>query len=134
MRIEADTLLAHVVGIKGVLPRLPRSRGNTRIASSKIRLGDEKIQVRLVKGFIAGVEQRRGLGAILRAKAFLLSGFGVFDVERAAEFAAVEDETAFHKFRLSVRSYETERGFGCISYTKRAANPAVASDCRAMPE
>ena len=93
-----------------------------------------KIQLRLADGFIAGVEQRRGFGAILRAKAFLLSGFRVFDVERAAELAAVEDETAFHKFRLSVRSYETERGVGCISYTKRAANPVIASDCRVIPE
>ncbi len=45
-----------------------------------------------------------------------------------------EDEAAFHKFRLSVRSYETELGVGCISYTKRAANPVVASDCRVLPE
>jgi hypothetical protein len=74
------------------------------------------------------------ISAILRAKAFLLSGFVIFDVEYAAELAAVEDETTFHKFRLFVRSYETERGFGCISYTKRAANPVVASDCRVIPE
>lgn len=80
------------------------------------------------------IEQRHGLGAILRAEAFLLSGFGIFDVEHAAELAAVEDETTFHRFRLFVRSYETKRGFGCISYTKRAANPVVASDCRVMPE
>jgi hypothetical protein len=30
-------------------------------------------------------------------------------------------------------AYETERGFGCISYTKRAAKPVVASDCRVIP-
>jgi hypothetical protein len=30
----------------------------------------------------------------------LLSGFRVLDVEHAAELAAVEDETTFHKFRL----------------------------------
>jgi hypothetical protein len=30
-------------------------------------------------------------------------------------------------------SYEALRGFGCISYTKRAANPVIASDCRVIP-
>ena len=90
--------------------------------------------MRLADGFIAGVEQRRGLGAIPRASAFLFPSLSVFDVKHAAKLAAVEDEATFHKFRLSVRSYETERGFGCISYTKRAANPVIASDCRVMPE
>ena len=70
------------------------------------------------------------LSAVMRLRVSL----GVLNVERAAELATVEDETTFHKFRLSVRSYETERGFGCISYTKRAANPVVASDCPVMPE
>ena len=60
--------------------------------------------MRLADGFIAGVEQRCGLGPILDAGAFLLPGFGVFNVERAAAFAAVEDVTTFHKFRLSVRN------------------------------
>ena len=60
--------------------------------------------MRLADGFIAGVEQRRGLGAIPCASAFLLTGFGVFDVKHAATLAAVEDITTFHKFRLSVRS------------------------------
>ncbi|MGD0261270.1 MAG: hypothetical protein ABSD29_15770, partial [Verrucomicrobiota bacterium] len=55
-------------------------------------------------------------------------------VEHAAAFAAVEDVTTFHSFRRFVRSYEVERGFGRISYTKRAANPVVASDCRVLPE
>lgn len=96
--------------------------------------GDLDIQLRLANGFIAGVEEGRGLGAILRAKTFLLSGLGVVDVECATEFAAVEDETTLLKFRLSVRNYETEHGFGCISYTKRAANPVIASDCRVIPE
>ena len=60
--------------------------------------------MRLADGFIAGVEQRRGLGTIPRASAFLLPGFGVFDVEHTAAFATVEDVTTFHKFRLFVRS------------------------------
>jgi len=30
-------------------------------------------------------------------------------------------------------AYETECGLGCISYTKRAANPVVASDGRVIP-
>jgi hypothetical protein len=30
--------------------------------------------------------------------------------------------------------HETERGFGCICYTKQAANLVIASDCRVMPE
>src|SRR5665213_4302109 len=50
----------------------------------------------LADGFIPGVEQRHGLGAISRASAFLLPGFSVFDVEHAAAFAAVEDVTTFH--------------------------------------
>ena len=90
--------------------------------------------MRLADGFIPGVEQRCGLGAISRASAFLLPGFSVFDVEHAATFAAVEDVTTFHSFRRFVRSYEAERGFGRISYTKRAANPVIASDCRVIPE
>src|SRR5271169_5312784 len=88
----------------------------------------------LADRFIAGVEHCNGFGAIPRASAFLLPGFGVFDVEHAAAFAAVEDVTTFHSFRRFVRSYEVERGFGRISYTKRAANPVVASDCRVLPE
>ena len=36
------------------------------------------------------------LGAIPGARAFLFAGFGVFDVDHAAAFAAVEDETTFH--------------------------------------
>ena len=56
--------------------------------------------MRLTDGFIAGIEQRSGLGAIPRACAFLLPGFSVFDVEHAAAFAAVEDITTFHSFRL----------------------------------
>ena len=62
----------------------------------RICLGNLEVQSRLADGFIAGVEQRRGLGAIPRASAFLLPGFGVFDVEHAAAFAAVEDVTTFH--------------------------------------
>ena len=31
-------------------------------------------------------------------------------------------------------AYETECGLGCNFYTKRAANPVVASDCRVLPE
>ena len=90
--------------------------------------------MRLADGFVAGVEQRCGLGAIPRASAFLLPGFGVFDVEYAAALPAVEDVTTFHNFGFLSESYETVRGFGCISYTKRAAKPVVASDCRVLPE
>jgi len=52
--------------------------------------------MRLADGFIACVKQRCGLGAIPRASAFLLSGFGVFDVEHPAALATVEDVTTFH--------------------------------------
>ena len=96
--------------------------------------GEAGMTIRLTDGFIAGVEQRRGLGAIPRARAFLLSSFGIFEVEHAAAFAAVEDVTTFHRFRFLVRSYEVERGLWCVSHTRRAANPVVASDCRVMPE
>jgi hypothetical protein len=61
------------------------------------------VQLRLPGGFIAGVEQSRGFGAISRASAFLLSGFGVLNVEHAAYFAAVEAETIFHNFGVFVR-------------------------------
>jgi hypothetical protein len=61
--------------------------------------------MRLADGFIAGVEQRSGLGAIPRTSAFLLPGFGIFDVEHAAAFATIEDATTFHKLRLFVRSF-----------------------------
>ena len=80
--------------------------------------------MRLTDGLIAGVEQGHGLGVILRAKAFLFSGFRVFNVERAAELAVIQNETAFHKFKLSVRSYETERSTGCISYTNGLRIPS----------
>ena len=90
--------------------------------------------MRLADGFIAGVEKRSGLGAILCASAFLFPSLSVFDVKHSAALATVEDVTAFHKFRLLSEAYETERGFGCISYTKRAAYPVVAGDCRVLPE
>jgi hypothetical protein len=30
-------------------------------------------------------------------------------------------------------SYEAVRGFGCITYTRWAANSIIASDCRVIP-
>lgn len=86
-----------------------------------------------VKWFIAGIEQRSGFGAISRARTFLFAGFGVFDVEPAATLAAVEDESAFHNFGFLSESYESVRGLGCLSDTKRAANPVFASDDRLIP-
>jgi hypothetical protein len=59
--------------------------------------------LRLPDGFVAGVEQGRGLGAIPRAGAFLLVGSSIFDVEHAAAFAAVENEATFHNFGFFVR-------------------------------
>jgi hypothetical protein len=56
-------------------------------------------------GFIEGVKQRSGLGAIPRAGAFLLTSFSVFDAEHAAALAAVKDETAFHNSDFFVRGY-----------------------------
>ena len=73
-----------------------------------------QVQLRLPGGFIARVEQGRGLGAVLRAQAFLLSSLSVFNVERAAELAAVEDETMSHNSDFLSGRYETVRGFGCI--------------------
>ena len=97
--------------------------------------GNLKIQLRLSDGFIAGVEQRRGFGAILRAKAFLLAGLSIFDVEHAAELAAVKDETMLHSSdSFFVRGYEPALGFGCNSYTRRAANPVFSSDCPVVAE
>ena len=72
-------------------------------------------------------------GAVFGAQAFLFFCLSVFDVEHAAEFAAVEDETIFHNSDFLSESYEVVRGFGCISYTKRAANPVFASDGRVIP-
>jgi serine/threonine protein kinase len=45
-----------------------------------------------------------GTPAYMSAEQAALTSVGVFDVEHAAELAAVEDETTFHKFRLFVRS------------------------------
>ena len=58
---------------------------------------------RLPDGFVVGVEQRHGLGAIPRAGAFLLVSFRVFEVEHAAALAAAEDEATFHNFGFFVR-------------------------------
>ncbi|NOS72570.1 MAG: hypothetical protein HOP33_21945 [Verrucomicrobia bacterium] len=87
-------------GVEGVLPGPGR---DTRIGSRQIGLGDLEVQLRLPDGFIAGVEQHRGLGANLRAQAFLLSGFGVLEVEHTAGLAAVEDEAMFHNLGFFVR-------------------------------
>ena len=46
------------------------------------------IQLRLPGGFVAGVEQGRGLGTVLRARTFMVSSLSVFKVETAAELAA----------------------------------------------
>jgi len=83
--------------------------------------------LRLPEGFVAGVEQRRGLGTIPGAGSFLFVSFSVFEVEHAAALAAVEDEATFHNFGFLSESYEVVRGFGCVSHTKRAANPVFAS-------
>ena len=55
-------------------------------------------------------------------------------VEQSKTEAAVKDETLFHSSDFFVRGYEAARGFGCISYTKRAANPVVSSSCRVVAE
>jgi hypothetical protein len=52
--------------------------------------------VRLPGCFITGIEESFGFTAILGAKAFLFTGMGVFDVELAAEFSAIENILAFH--------------------------------------
>jgi len=70
--------------------------GDALICPGKISLGDLQIQLWLTDGFIAGVEKGFGLGTVLGAQAFLLAGFRVFDVEHAANLAAVKDETLFH--------------------------------------
>jgi hypothetical protein len=41
---------------------------------------------------------------------FLFFGLRVFEVEHAAAFAAVEDESMFHSSDISVRSYANSRG------------------------
>jgi hypothetical protein len=65
---------------------------------------------------------------------FLLSGLDVFDVEHAADLAAVKDETLSHNFGFFVRRYEAVRGFGGISYTRRVANPVISSGCRVVAQ
>jgi hypothetical protein len=35
---------------------------------------------------------------------------------------------AFHRPRFLVRCYERARGFGCINYTKQAANPVAKNE------
>ena len=78
-------------------------------------------------GFVAGVDKRFGFTPILGAKAFLFAGVGVLDVERAAEFSAIENIPAFHNSDFSVRAYEAVRDLWCIHYTKRVANPVFTS-------
>ena len=117
-------------GVEGVLPR---SAGDTRITSGQIGHCDLEIELRLPDGFVAGVEQGGRFGAVFCTKAFLLSRDDVFDVERAAELAAIENEPTFHRLRLFVQRYETARGRGCIRYTRRAANPVISSSCRVIP-
>jgi hypothetical protein len=63
---------------------------DTRIGSCKIGFGDLQIEVRLSNGFIA----------VLRPQTLLFAGFGILEVEHAAEFAAVEGETVFRNLRL----------------------------------
>ena len=89
--------------------------------------------MRLPDGFVAGVEQGRGLGAVFGAQAFLFASLGVFDVESPAKLAAVDDEATFYNSDCLSESYEAVRGFGCITYTRWAANPIIASDCRVIP-
>jgi hypothetical protein len=88
----------------------------------------------LADGFIAGVKERRGLGAVASPETLLLSRLGIFEVEHAAELAAIEDETMLHSSDVFVRGYEAARGAGCSGYTKRAANPVFTSCCRVLPE
>lgn len=89
------------VGIKGVLPCSWR---NARIASSKIRLGDEEIQMRLAKGFIAGVEKSCGLRTVASAQTFLFARRGIVDVEHATLCPPVESESIFHGSNFLVRA------------------------------
>jgi len=117
-------------GIEGILPGAGR---NARICARQIRLGNQEIELRLPGGFIAGVEQGGGFGAVFGAQAFLFASLGVLDVEHAAKFAAVEHETIFHSSDFYVQSYAKTRGLRCISYTKRAANPVISSGCRVVP-
>lgn len=88
-------------GVESILPGAGR---NARICSCQIRLGNLEIELWLPGGFVAGIEQSCGLGAILRTQAFLFASLGVFDVENPAKFAAVDDEATFHNSDSFVRS------------------------------
>jgi hypothetical protein len=74
-----------------------------READHAVRTSDLQVQLRLPHRFIAGSQQHRGLGVIVRAQAFLPSGCGTLDVKHTAPLAAKEDEALFHNFRLLVR-------------------------------
>ena len=50
------------------------------------------MQLRLADGFVAGVEERRGFGAVLCAKTFSFACLGFVDVEDSAFIPAVESE------------------------------------------
>ena len=97
------------------------------ISTGQVRLGDLKIQLRLADGFIAGVEQGHGLGAVASAQAILFARDGVVSVEESAFGAAIESELVFHSSNFLVRACQTRSSGGCISYTKRTANCVSAS-------
>ena len=75
---------------------LPCARSDCGVSAGQICLGDMKIELRLADGFVAGVEQGRGFATVTRAQALLFPVYGVLNVEHAAMFAAIEDETVFH--------------------------------------
>ena len=55
-----------------------------------------EIELRRAERFVAGVELGGCFGTVLRAETFLLPGFGIVGVKRAALFAAIEAEAVFH--------------------------------------
>jgi len=101
---------------------LPGPGGDAGISAGQVCLGDVKIQLRLADGFVARIQQRRGLSAVASAEAFLFARFGIVDIEHTAHCSPVESESVFHSSNFLVRACQTRSSGGCISYTKRTAN------------
>jgi len=110
--------------IKGALPG---PSGDAGISAGQVCLGDLKIQLWLAHGFVARVEQRRGLSAVAGAEAFLFAGLGIVDIEHTGHRSSVKSESVFHGSNFLVRACQTRSSGGCISYTKRTANCVSAS-------
>ena len=77
----------------------------------------------MTDGFVASVQQRCGLGAVLRAKTFLLSGLSVLDVERAADFQQMIEDRTIKAILCARGGYGAVRIVDQVDFKKLKNNP-----------